>query len=214
MRRRRGRAQVVSLAGLVSPNSAGWSLARRARLLCLGALTVAGLSGLAGAATASVGVPLTGRRTGPLALEVFLSPQPARVGRVDLAVLLPGDLAGTAGAPRVRVAVRAVAAGRRVEVFMTPAAAAGSTLQVAHLPLTVAGRWRIEIEARGPAGVSGRFVADVDIGPAGPPILVWVLGALAVVVAAFAWRRGLAARPPGAVPAHSADPGRGRIFEA
>lgn len=195
MRSRRDRAQGAGPGALVSSDSAGWWWHGGARLLCLGALLWVGLSWLAGAAGASVGVPLAGHRTGPLALEVFLSPQPVRVGQVELAVLLPGEWADAARAPRVRVAVRAVTSGRRVEVFTTPVAAAGSMLGVAHVPLSVAGRWRIEIEARDGAGRAGRYVAEIDVAPAGPPIFAWTLAALSVMVAAFALRQGLAARP-------------------
>ncbi len=149
---------------------------------------------LCGVARADGGRLRMSRTAGPFVISVFTAPEPLRVGRADVSVLVQRQgsgevllgatvelrLQGPDGAQQTLPASHAVATNR--------------LLQSALVELPAPGRWRLEITVDGqptvacdlPVGPRSRLVADHWIPLALPPVCVFL----------FAWRARLSARLP------------------
>ena len=135
-----------------------------------------------------VGTRLPGETTGALHVMAFLSPSPARVGPTELSVLVRQE--GVALA-ELDLVVQAKTVGRRIDAVPQPGGGLGGTLFEAHLPLSQAGRWTIEVAAKSRDGLSGRLVSEIEVAVASPSVLVWALGLLGVAAALAAFKRAL-----------------------
>src|SRR5262249_42525131 len=106
------------------------------------------------AARADGGTVRVWERSGPYPVAVFTSPAPARVGTVDVSVLVQD--AGTGEqANGVNITVRAAPRGRLAGAEMLPAtteAATNKLFRAAAVEVTEPGVWEVEVSVDGPGG--------------------------------------------------------------
>jgi hypothetical protein len=145
-----------------------------------------------GVARADGGTLRLSRTAGPFLVSVFTAPEPLRVGRADVSVLVQKQVNGEVQLGRA-VALRLRAPdGAEQTLRASHAMATNRLLQSAQLELSAPGQWHLEImvdhagpvACELPVGLRSRLFADHWLPLALPPLCVFL----------FAWRARLSAR--------------------
>lgn len=161
---------------------------RRPRCFWIGLALAVACGGLAGRACGDGGAVRLSERHGDMRVTVFTSPDPVRVGPVEIGVLVQNAATG-AVVPDARV--RVTASGSR---WIEQAATTGGLLRVAVLDIPAAGQWDVQVGiASGIGRAECRVALDV-----GEPLPRWAalapwIGWPALAVLGFAlheWRSG------------------------
>jgi hypothetical protein len=145
---------------------------------------------LAGVARGDGGILRLSQASGPFVLSVFTAPEPLRVGRAEVSVLVQARGSIVLDAP-VELRVRAPD-GAEETLAVTRAAANNQLLQSAFVELRTPGRWGLSVTAR-QAGTSATVSGDLDVAPAtAGPATHWVALSLpALFILLFVWRERL-----------------------
>ena len=150
---------------------------------------------LAGSAHADGGVLRRSQSVGPFVLSVFTAPEPLRVGRADVSVLVQARGGATVVLDAsVELRVRAPD-GSEQTVAAAHAAASNQLLQSAWVELSVPGRWALEVTARR-ASDAATVSCELDVAAAAPLLAAqWLpLGLPVLCILVFVWREWLLRR--------------------
>jgi hypothetical protein len=159
------------------------------RTLILGGLL------LAGSAHADGGVLRRSQAAGPFVLSVFTAPEPLRVGRADVSVLVQAR-GGASVVLDASVELRLRAPdGSEQMVAAAHAAASNRLLQSAWVELPVPGRWALAVTARRASDVA-TVSCELDVAASAPRLSAqWLpLGLPVLCILVFVWRERLLRR--------------------
>ncbi|MGE5620142.1 MAG: hypothetical protein ACM3US_12900 [Sphingomonadaceae bacterium] len=134
-------------------------------------------------------IQVSNRLAGPYLLTVFTSPSPARVGIVDVSVLIqrPGSDEAVLDGHVVVTAQPVGGAGAGASYSATHEQATNKLYYATNVDLPVEGRWRIEVRAFGPEG-EGSVEFEVEATRESlldRPLLL--IGLMAIPLVAVAW---------------------------